>query len=250
MRVVENELIPVYEGDGGRLVNARELHEFLQSTWQFANWIQDRIERFGFTEGREFLRESVKTPTGGRPRIEYWLKVSMAKELCMVENNEQGKRARTYFLEMEERAKQMTPAPFRIPQTLPEALRLAADLAEKVEQQDATIQVLTPKAEFHDKVTEAVNCVEVGEFAKTLGTGPIRFFRWLKQQQILMSNNLPYQRYVDEGYLRVQERTRTDQNGQERTYFVTMVTGKGQVYLQKRFHGQREGSVVALVQMS
>ena len=127
-------------------------------------------------------------------------------------------------------------AEFRIPKTFAEALRLAAEQQEQIEAQAAAIQVMAPKAEFHDQVTAAVNCLEVGEFAKLmLGTGPIRFFKWLREQKILRADNLPRQEHIDAGRLRVEERTRVDKRDQSHTYLVTVITGKGQSYLQHRW---------------
>ncbi|EAM0325957.1 phage antirepressor Ant, partial [Campylobacter coli] len=56
--------------------------------------------------------------TKGRPRKEYYITLDMAKELCMVENNEKGRQARRYFIECEKRlknleAKQMQKLAFR-----------------------------------------------------------------------------------------------------------------------------------------
>lgn len=49
LRVVENGLVPVYEdARHGVVVNARELHGFLESGWRFADWIKERIEKYGF----------------------------------------------------------------------------------------------------------------------------------------------------------------------------------------------------------
>jgi hypothetical protein len=42
----------------------------------------------------------VKNSNGGRPRTEYGLSLVMVKELCMIENNEKGREARRYFIEM------------------------------------------------------------------------------------------------------------------------------------------------------
>lgn len=99
LTVIENQLVPVYEDEQQqRVVNARELHEFLQSKQEFANWIKNRIEKYGFIEGEDFLTTLSKS-TGGRPSREYHLKMDTAKEIAMVENNDRGREARKYFIE-------------------------------------------------------------------------------------------------------------------------------------------------------
>jgi phage anti-repressor protein len=82
------------------VVNGRELHDYLDSGRDFSNWIKNRIEAYDFQEGRDFTTNLAKS-TGGRPTIEYSLTLSMAKELCMVENNKQGRMAREYFIARE-----------------------------------------------------------------------------------------------------------------------------------------------------
>lgn len=79
--------------------DARELHSFLNSERQYANWIQDRITQYGFIENQDYIIKI--TYTGRRPRKEYFVALDMAKELCMVENNDKGKEARQYFIKCE-----------------------------------------------------------------------------------------------------------------------------------------------------
>ena len=79
--------------------DARELHSFLNSERQYANWIQDRITQYGFIENQDLVIKI--TYTGRRPRKEYFVTLDMAKELCMVENNDKGKEARRYFIKCE-----------------------------------------------------------------------------------------------------------------------------------------------------
>ena len=79
--------------------DARELHSFLNSERQYANWIQDRITQYGFIENQDFV--IIITYTGIRQRKEYFVTLDMAKELCMVENNDKGKEARRYFIKCE-----------------------------------------------------------------------------------------------------------------------------------------------------
>ncbi len=92
-------------------VNARELWAKLESKRQFTDWIKQRIEQYDFVEGVDYLiHKFVNNPeTGGRPTIDYFISLDMAKELSMVENNVQGKLARRYFIECEKIAKGETP---------------------------------------------------------------------------------------------------------------------------------------------
>jgi len=115
LKVVENGLIPIYENDSKNVVNARELHEFISSAQEFANWIKNRIEKYGFIESEDYLIILSKS-TGGRPSTEYILTMEAAKEIAMVENNDRGRQVRRYFIEAEKRfreqskPKQMTQA--------------------------------------------------------------------------------------------------------------------------------------------
>lgn len=99
------QLINVKSASDGMKVDGRELHEFLEVGRDFPTWFKDKVEKYGFVQGEDFSPISGKTPEGGRPRIEYELSLDMAKEICMVENNERGRQARKYFIECERRAK-------------------------------------------------------------------------------------------------------------------------------------------------
>lgn len=124
---------------------------------------------------------------------------------------------------------------FLVPRTLADALRLAADQSERIEAQKARIAALEPKADFHDQVAEAINCQTIEEVAKVMGTGQNRLFAWLRAESILMKNNRPYQRFIDEGYFRSIEKSYKDGRGEVHTYTRTLVTGKGLTYIQRRF---------------
>ena len=96
------QLIPLHsqtiDGNAVETVSARELHAFLESHQEFANWIKSRIADFGFIDDQDFLTILSKTPNGGRPSREYYITLDMAKELSMVERNDKGKQARTVNL--------------------------------------------------------------------------------------------------------------------------------------------------------
>ncbi|EAI2590144.1 phage antirepressor Ant [Campylobacter coli] len=107
------DLIPLRHNNQ---ILARDLYFFIDAKRQFANWINERIENYDFIEKQDYIIELVYTK--GRPRKEYYITLDMAKELCMVENNEKGRQARRYFIECEKRlknleAKQMQKLAFR-----------------------------------------------------------------------------------------------------------------------------------------
>ncbi|EHM8810407.1 TPA: phage antirepressor KilAC domain-containing protein [Klebsiella pneumoniae] len=109
---------------------------------------------------------------------------------------------------------------------------------EKVMALEAKVQEQAPKAQFHDAVAEAINCQSVQEIAKVLGTGPNRLFKFLRDEGLLMRNNLPYQQHLDAGHFRVVEKQYNDGRGESHTYTRTLVTGKGLAYIQRRIQSQ------------
>lgn len=80
--------------DAVQTVNARELHAFLGSKRQFADWISYRIQKYGFIENQDFASFSqiCEKPLGGRTGKEFILTLDMAKELCMVETAQKAAR--------------------------------------------------------------------------------------------------------------------------------------------------------------
>jgi phage anti-repressor protein len=105
MIIIEKGLIPIYEDNSRQVVDARELHEFLEVGKNFTDWIKYRILQYGFVAGEDFIT-NLGESTGGRPSVQYILTLDTAKEIAMVENNEKGRIIRKYFIEVENRAKQ------------------------------------------------------------------------------------------------------------------------------------------------
>jgi anti-repressor protein len=96
-----NELIPFVRNNGKKAVNARDLHERLEVTTRFNDWIARRIAEYDFREGEDFYSKLSKS-IRGRPATEYILTLDMAKELAMLENNEKGREIRRYLIRIEE----------------------------------------------------------------------------------------------------------------------------------------------------
>lgn len=118
LKKVEEGIVPIYENESKeKLINARELHGKLKNKRQFADWIKQRIERYKFAENQDYIcfHNFVKANKyGNKTMKEYYLTIDMAKELCMVENNETGRNIRKYFIEVEKRYREIISNPRNI----------------------------------------------------------------------------------------------------------------------------------------
>ncbi len=103
-----SNLIPILSSkikdESVQLINARELHHFLEIGKRFSDWIKSRIKEYSFVENQDFIAISQKREIGtGRGKVEYHITLDMGKELSMVERSEKGQQARKYFIECEKR---------------------------------------------------------------------------------------------------------------------------------------------------
>ena len=79
---------------------------------------------------------------------------------------------------------------------------LVIGLAAKLKEAREEIKVLQPKADFYDAVAQSEDTIDVGQVAKVLaikGYGRNNMFKFLREQGVLMHNNQPYQKYIDNG---------------------------------------------------
>lgn len=123
-----------------------------------------------------------------------------------------------------------------VPRTFAEALRLAADQQEQIEKQQKLISDQKPKVEFFDAVAESKTAVSMNDAAKSLNfnnVGRNKLFDILRTQKVLMSDNMPYQKYVDAGYFRVIEQKWTGKDGMPQISYKTLVYQKGIDYIRK-----------------
>lgn len=160
-------------------VNARELHSFLECGEEFAHWIKQRIEQYGFVENQDFTtyRESSQK---GRPRIEYAISIDMGKELSMVERNTKGKEARQYFIECEKKLKQADPMEvLSNPALLRQALLGYSEQVIALQKQNTE---MTPKVEALDRISTANGSLCITDAAKSLQVQPKKLFQLMNQK--------------------------------------------------------------------
>ena len=201
-------------------VSARELYGTLGIEKRFSAWFETNSQ--GFVEGEDFT--SVPTSTvvnNGAERVldDYQLTMDMAKHICLMSRSEKGKECRQYLIDLEKAWN--TPE-----QIMARALKVADHTITGLK---AQIETLKPKADFFDAVADSKTAISMNEVAKVLnvkGYGRNNLFEFLRSKGILDNRNVPYQRYVDNGYFRVIEQKYT-KNGEQVITTKTLVYQKG-----------------------
>lgn len=106
LRVIENELVPVYEtSTGEKVVYGTELHAVLEVKSNYRDWIRNRLNDCEAIENEDYEAAKILAPSG-QNRNEHIIKLDIAKEMAMLERNEKGKQVRRYFIEIEKKYKE------------------------------------------------------------------------------------------------------------------------------------------------
>lgn len=217
-----NELITV--NFDTQTVSARELHKKVGSTERFSSWFERQLQ-FGFVENEDYTTVKVLTEVqnnGGtqeRELIDHNLSVDMAKHICMVQRTEKAKEVRQYLIDLEKAWN--TPE-----QVMARALKLADKTIDGLK---AQLLEMKPKADFFDAVADSKTAISMNEVAKVLnikGYGRNNLFEFLRNSKVLDRWNVPYQRYVDNGWFRVIEQ-HYQKNGEPIVTTKTLVYQKG-----------------------
>jgi phage antirepressor YoqD-like protein len=183
-------------------------------------------------EGYEIFVTPMDKKKGGADQV---VIVMTYKQALRVAARESKAVRRSLIDKREELQQANSPTP-SIPQTLPEALRLAAELAEQKMQLEQQLVAAAPKVDFADRVSVA-NGILIGNFAKVVGLKQNDLFSWLRQNGILMAfgarKNVPRQQYINAGYFTVKEVVLDDENGYQ-IRLTPQLTGKGQQWLTRK----------------
>ena len=116
-----------------------------------------------------------------------------------------------------------------------------------IEQKQARIEQMKPKAIFADAVATSRTSILIGDLAKLIcqngyQIGQKRVFEWLRNNGYLCksgsSRNMPMQRYVEQGLFEVKESNVQNPDGSVRITRTTKITGKGQLYFVNKFLGR------------
>lgn len=94
LKVIENELVPVYEtSTGEKVVYGSELHSVLEVKSNYRDWIRNRLGDCEAVEKEDYEAAKILAPSG-QTKIDHIIKLDTAKEMAMLERNEKGKQVR------------------------------------------------------------------------------------------------------------------------------------------------------------
>lgn len=118
-------------------------------------------------------------------------------------------------------------------------IQLATTLKEEKQcrmEAEAKIAADEHKVDFYDAVGNTSATLTVERFAKLvteklgIQTGRNRMFQWLRKNGFLQANNMPYQRYINNGWFKTYEVIKAGH-----AFTVPSITGKGQQKLFEKF---------------
>ncbi len=118
-------------------------------------------------------------------------------------------------------------------------IQLATTLKEEKQRRmeaEAKIAADEHKVDFYNAVGSTSATLTVERFAKLvteklgINTGRNRMFQWLRKNGFLQANNMPYQRYINNGWFKTYEVVKAGH-----AFTVPSITGKGQQKLFEKF---------------
>lgn len=103
LKIIENNLVPVYEtSTGEKVVYGSELYAILEVKSNYRDWIRNRFADIEAIENEDFEAAKILAPSG-QTRKDHIIKLDTAKEMAMLERNEKGKQVRKYFIAVEKK---------------------------------------------------------------------------------------------------------------------------------------------------
>lgn len=118
-------------------------------------------------------------------------------------------------------------------------IQLATTLKEEKQRRmeaEAKIAADEHKVDFYNAVGSTSATLIIERFAKLvteklgINTGRNRMFQWLRKNGFLQANNMPYQRYINNGWFKTYEVIKAGH-----AFTVPSITGKGQQKLFEKF---------------
>lgn len=231
-----DELIRINYDREHPTVNGRDLHDALQIGTPYDKWFP-RMCDYGFVEGKDFstfLSES----TGGRPATNHQLTIDMAKQLCMIQRTDIGRKFRQYFIKVEEAWNSPEAVMARALKFANHQLEVLKqqnlELIDTVAVQNQQISEMKPKASYYDVVLNCKDLLSMRAIAKDYGKSAQWMNNFLHELGVQFKQSdvwLLYQRYADRGYTSTKTHNYLGNDGEYHSRVHTYWTQKGRLFI-------------------
>ncbi|MEN7460408.1 phage antirepressor KilAC domain-containing protein [Pantoea dispersa] len=159
--------------------------------------------------------QSEEKPTVGRPVLLYVFEGEQGKRDSIVVVAQLSPEFTARLVDRWQELESAITRPVQIPQTLPEALRLAADLAEQKTELESRLAIAAPKVEFVDRYVTASGSMTFRQVAKLLEAKEPEFRLFLIENHIMYRLNgalTPYHQHTEAGRFEVRTGTTSNSN--------------------------------------
>lgn len=233
-----NDLITVTYNNDRPTVLGRDLHEKLEIKTPYTQWFE-RMTEYGFTENVDYMtfHKNVTRADGTempKPQMNHQLTLDMAKQICMLQRSDAGRRYREYFLEVERKWNDPQAVMAR---SLIYANRQLASVTGQLEAANKKIEKLEPKAAYFDTVASADGSTSFRETAKLFKVAEKTFTKFIEENNLCYRDShkrlIPYAERQKSGWFEVKEVTITTSTGIKTTIY-TKITPKGRTEIFKR----------------
>lgn len=231
-----DELIKINYDSERPTVNGRDLHDALQIKTSYKDWFP-RMCEYGFSEGADFC-SFLSESSGGRPAVNHQLTIDMAKQLCMIQRTEIGRKFRRYFIQVEEAWNSPEAVMARALQFANHQLALLKrqnmKLTDTIAVQNQQILEMQPKVSYYDVVLNCKDLISTSAIAKDYGKSAIWMNRYLHKKGVQFKQSdtwLLYQKYAQKGYTSTKTHSYHGSDGKVHTKVHTYWTQKGRLFI-------------------
>lgn len=231
-----DELIRINYDSERPTVNGRDLHDALQVKTAYKDWFP-RMCEYGFYEGTDFC-SFLSESSGGRPAVNHQLTIDMAKQLCMIQRTEIGRKFRQYFIQVEEAWNSPEAVMARALQFANHQLALLKhqnmELTDTIAVQNQQILEMKPKVSYYDMVLNCKDLISTSAIAKDYGKSAIWMNRYLHEKGVQFKQGdiwLLYQKYAQKGYTSTKTHSYPGTDGETHTKVHTYWTQKGRLFI-------------------
>lgn len=235
-----DELIRINYDSERPTVSGRELHDALGISSNYTTWFK-RMCEYGFAEGTDYeaVFQRWNTAQGNvTTQTDHLLSIDMAKQLCMIQRTDIGRKFRQYFIKVEEAWNSPEAVMARALQFANQQLALLTHqnevLTEKVAVQGQQILEMKPKVSYYDVVLNCKDLISTSAIAKDYGKSAIWMNRYLHEKKVQFKQGdiwLLYQKYAEKGYTSTKTHTYPGSNGENHTKVHTYWTQKGRLFI-------------------